>query len=87
MMSLEQPSTSGCTTQLFCGSSRFPSASRARLAALLNASFSESYWDAHRRLEAKGVLDHPLYQCHDARGPREIHVWRAETGWRVHSAR
>jgi len=54
---------------------------------LLNASFSESYRTAHRQLEAKGVLQHPVEQCPDAKGPREIHVWRADTGWRVQTVR
>jgi hypothetical protein len=54
---------------------------------LLNASFSESYRVAHRQLEAKGVLQHPVERCPDVNGPREIHVWRADTGWRVQTVR
>jgi hypothetical protein len=48
---------------------------------LLNASFSERYWAAHRQLEAKGLIRHSVEQCPDAGGPKEIHVWRPGTGW------
>jgi hypothetical protein len=58
-----------------------------RTLKLLNASFSDSYRAAHRRLEAKGALDHPLEKCPDAGGPREIQVWRPDTGWRIHPVR
>jgi hypothetical protein len=48
---------------------------------LLHASFSDSYWVAHRQLEASGVLTHSAEACPDAKGPREIYVWRQGTGW------
>lgn len=50
---------------------------------LLNASFNERYWTAHRQLEAKGTLKHSVEQCPDAKGPRTIEVWQPGAGWQV----
>lgn len=50
---------------------------------LISASFSARYWDVHRALEAQGRLDHTREQCPDRDGPREIHVWEPQTGWRT----
>jgi hypothetical protein len=49
--------------------------------ALLGASFSDRYWDAHRMLEAEGKLDHTREQCPDRNGPRTVLTWTAATGW------
>ena len=48
---------------------------------LVRASFSERYWEFHRRLEADGTLNHTREQCPDRAGPREIHVWEPARGW------
>jgi hypothetical protein len=54
---------------------------------LLNASFSERYWTAHRQLEANGALKHSIEQCPDAKGPGTIEVWRPGAGWQARSTR
>ena len=50
---------------------------------LVNASFSERYWEAHRALELQGRIGHTRDQCPDRDGPREIQVWEPRQGWRT----
>lgn len=47
---------------------------------LLRARYSETYWDAHRRLELEGRLTHSRAACPEGEGPAAIHVWSAP-GW------
>jgi hypothetical protein len=54
---------------------------------LVGASFSERYWEAHRSLEQERKLDHGRENCPDRDGPREIQIWMAESGWKVHKVR
>lgn len=42
---------------------------------LRNRSYSVSYWDWHRRLEAEGRLRHNRQSCPERDGPTRIHVW------------
>lgn len=49
---------------------------------LINASFSDRYWEIHRALEAQGKLDHTRERCPDRDGPRQIQMWEPATGWR-----
>jgi hypothetical protein len=54
---------------------------------LVRARYSESYWDAHRRLELEGKLRHTRDACPERDGPPAIRVWNARDGWvRVHPA-
>jgi hypothetical protein len=47
----------------------------------LRAQYSESYWDAHRRLELEGKLHHSGDACPERDGPAAIRVWDARDGW------
>lgn len=49
---------------------------------LVNATFSERYWDLHGSLEAEGKITHTREQCPDRDGPQQIQVWEPATGWR-----
>jgi hypothetical protein len=48
---------------------------------LVNASFSQRYWEVHDQLFSEKKLDHDRNACPDTDGPRQVHVWSAETGW------
>jgi hypothetical protein len=50
---------------------------------LIGASFGQRYWDIHAALEAEGRVDHTKAACPDRDGPREMHTWAPETGWRT----
>jgi hypothetical protein len=50
---------------------------------LIGASFGQRYWDIHAALEAEGKVDHTKATCPDRDGPREMHAWAPETGWRT----
>lgn len=49
---------------------------------LVNAAFSEQYWNVHHQLELEHKLNHSRDQCADRDGPRIIRVWEPATGWR-----
>lgn len=49
---------------------------------LISASYSQRYWEIHDRLQAEKKLDHGRDQCPDRNGPRMIHRWSREHGWR-----
>ena len=49
---------------------------------LISATYGDRYWDRHKALEASGQLDHPRERCPEQRGPRVVHVWQRDTGWR-----
>ena len=49
---------------------------------LVRTSFSERYWELHRRLEAEGKLGHDREACPDRDGPRGILMWTSAEGWR-----
>lgn len=53
-----------------------------RSLTLVNASFSERYWNVHHQLELEHKLNHSRDQCADRDGPRMIRVWEPATGWR-----
>lgn len=44
--------------------------------SLLRGRYSETYWEAQRRLELEGKLSHSRETCPDRYGPPAIHVWR-----------
>jgi hypothetical protein len=48
----------------------------------VRSSFSDRYWDTHKRLELENRLDHPRDRCPDREGPRGVQLWTEETGWR-----
>jgi hypothetical protein len=48
---------------------------------LVNASYSQRYWEVHDELFAEKKLDHDRAACPDKDGPRQLHVWTADTGW------
>jgi hypothetical protein len=50
---------------------------------LINARFSERYWEIHRALEATGRIAHSRQQCPDRDGPRQVQMWEPATGWRT----
>ena len=52
---------------------------------LVQASYSDRYWEAHRELERLGKITHTREQCPDRDGPRQIEVWEPATGWRMQS--
>ena len=49
---------------------------------LISASYSQRYWEIHDRLQAEMKLDHGRDQCPDRNGPRMIHRWSRDLGWR-----
>jgi hypothetical protein len=49
---------------------------------LVNATFSERYWELHRALEREGKIAHTRQQCPDRDGPRQVRMWEPATGWR-----
>jgi hypothetical protein len=50
---------------------------------LLQASFSDRYWDMHQALEAQGKIHHTRDACPDRAGPRAIQLWEPATGWKA----
>ena len=48
---------------------------------LLAASYSDRYWDDHRRLEQEGRLRHSRAECPYRDGPPAIDVWTPDAGW------
>ena len=54
---------------------------------LVQASYSDRYWDMHRELERLGKITHTRQQCPDRDGPRQIEVWDPATGWSVQTVR
>jgi hypothetical protein len=48
---------------------------------LVDASYSDRYWEAHQELERLGKITHTRQRCPDREGPREVQVWEPETGW------
>jgi hypothetical protein len=50
---------------------------------LMDARFSDAYWEVHRALEGEGRLNHTRDACPDRDGPREILSWTPEAGWRT----
>ena len=48
---------------------------------LVNASFSQRYWEVHDELFAEKKLNHDRNACPDRDGPRQLHVWTPEAGW------
>ena len=47
----------------------------------VRSTFSDRYWDTHKRLELEGRLDHQRENCPDRAGPRGVRVWTEATGW------
>lgn len=47
----------------------------------VRARYSDRYWDAHRRLEAEGRLDHTPENCPERDGPAAVQMWTRERGW------
>ena len=54
---------------------------------LVSATYSPRYWTVHDTLYADKTIDHPREQCPDRHGPREVHVWDRDRGWRLESVR
>jgi hypothetical protein len=50
---------------------------------LVRSSFSDRYWDSHRRLELEKKILHGRDQCPDRNGPRGVQLWTERTGWRT----
>jgi hypothetical protein len=48
---------------------------------VVNASFSQRYWEIHDQLFAEKTLDHDRAACPDKDGPRLVHGWSPEKGW------
>jgi hypothetical protein len=48
---------------------------------LIDANYSDRYWEVHRALEAQGKLAHSRDQCPDRSGPRTVQMWQPDTGW------
>jgi hypothetical protein len=48
---------------------------------LVNATYTDRYWEAHLELERLGKIGHTRQQCPDRDGPREIRAWKPATGW------
>lgn len=48
---------------------------------IVNASFSQRYWEVHDQLFAQKTIDHDRAACPDKDGPGRIHVWSADRGW------
>lgn len=48
---------------------------------LVQASYSDTYWDLHRRLELEGRIDHAAEACPTRSGPASIESWSREGGW------
>jgi hypothetical protein len=54
---------------------------------LVRASYSQRYWDVHAELETAKKLDHTRADCPDRDGPRALHTWTPNSGWRATSIR
>ena len=48
---------------------------------LVRGTYSDTYWDEHRRLELEGSLDHPAAACPTRSGPPWVDRWSRATGW------
>jgi hypothetical protein len=53
----------------------------------ITASFSQAYWDIHQELYAQKKIDHDRAHCADRDGPRLLHAWSPDGGWRIQSIR
>jgi hypothetical protein len=49
---------------------------------LLRATYSDRYWDAHRKLAAERRIDHTVEKCPSRHGPPFYESWSADRGWR-----
>ncbi|MCL4522581.1 MAG: hypothetical protein M1453_02525 [Acidobacteria bacterium] len=49
---------------------------------LLRASYSDRYWELHRKLELEGKIKHSKAQCPDQKGPRSLLAWDPQNGWK-----
>ena len=54
---------------------------------LLNATFSQRYWEVHDQLFSDKKLDHDRNACPHRDGPPPIHIWSADSGWTMKAAR
>lgn len=54
---------------------------------LVAATFSQRYWEVHDQLFADKKLDHDRDTCPDKDGPPPIHMWSADSGWRLQPVR
>lgn len=54
---------------------------------LIDATFSQRYWEVHDQLFADRKIDHDRAACPDRDGPRAIHTWSAAAGWAMQAAR
>lgn len=45
------------------------------------ASFSDTYWRSHERLEREGKLNHPARECPERLRPPQVKLWTPEAGW------
>jgi len=48
---------------------------------LLSASFSDTYWTLHRRLELEGKIHHTAEQCPDRNIAGRVRLWLTNRGW------
>jgi DNA-binding winged helix-turn-helix (wHTH) protein len=48
---------------------------------LLSASLSDTYWNAHRRLEQEGKIHHTAEQCPDRKIASRVRLWLTNRGW------
>ena len=69
---IEMPSTGGAADALY---------EFSRALDLIQASYSDRYWEVHRSLEAEGLIRHTREQCPDRLGPPAIEAWEPKSGW------
>jgi hypothetical protein len=48
---------------------------------VLSATFSDQYWEDHRRLSAEGKINHRVEDCQERLKPITVRVWSPEEGW------
>lgn len=48
---------------------------------LLSASLSDTYWNAHRKLEQEGKIHHTAEQCPDRNIASRVRLWLANRAW------
>jgi hypothetical protein len=48
---------------------------------LLRASYSDRYWDVHRKLEMERKIDHSAEKCPSRSGPATYESWSVGKGW------
>jgi hypothetical protein len=48
---------------------------------LLSASFSDTYWTLHRRLEQEGRIHHTAEKCPDRQIASRVRLWLTNRGW------